>query len=88
MARMVADETKVASARARSASMRTTIPAHMTKQTDFGLHTGLEDRQGAEPVERDHPEKVIRMKARASVSRGRNAEQRPPATQYHADVIM
>lgn len=35
MTRMVTDETKVASARARSVSMRTTIPAHITKQMDL-----------------------------------------------------
>ena len=38
MARMVTDETKVAAARARSASVRTTIPAHVANQ--MGLEAG------------------------------------------------
>ena len=38
MPRTPADETKVAAARSRSVSMRTTIPAHITKQ--MGMEVG------------------------------------------------
>ena len=34
---MTTDETKVAAARSRSMSMRTTIPSHIAKQMDLGV---------------------------------------------------